>query len=97
MDNMNLKSTIDVLRQMRKEYEDEDPNSQVSKLLNKFSKYLEDEENIYVKTYMDMGDVKCLSKDGEQISPTINVMNELEAPVKKALPILSFASLMHVL
>lgn len=49
-----------------------------------FGKYgLGNEENIYVKTYMDMGDVKCLSKDGEQISPTINVMNELEAPVKK--------------
>ena len=31
-----------------KEFEDGDPNSQVGKLLTKFSKYLEDEENIYV-------------------------------------------------
>lgn len=49
-----------------------------------FGKYgLGNDKKIYIKTYMDRGEVKCLSKEGDQINPTIKIIEELEAPVKE--------------
>lgn len=40
-------------------------------------------DEIYIKTYVEDGEVKCLSGEGEEVRPIIQVKDRLEAPVKK--------------
>lgn len=49
-----------------------------------FGKYgFGNEEKIFINLYMTGGEVKCLSKEGEEINPIISIKKELKAPVKK--------------